>query len=141
MKRLLLALGIILLMACATSPALKYEAGPSLADRQEKVLAQTKLNQETEIFEMWWAQEKIRFGMYMSSSAGHDLFLELKEVKFIHKYRVSAAHVRMTSAVDEGDLYIVATRPFGVWEISQVTIGDVTLLQKETGAENNDEQL
>lgn len=140
MKKLLLVLGMILIMGCAATPLSKPKCDAQLppAPTQYEVLKQVRFEAEIKNFEIWWAQEKIPFEVWLSERAGMKVELILMEATFVHDYRAGIIHVRASSVIDEGDLYLVITKPEGIW----IVVNIIALVPEETTeVDDNDEQL
>ena len=140
MKKLLLVLGMVLMMGCASAPLSKpkYDAQLPSAPTQYEVLKQVRFEAEIKNFEIWWAQEKILFEVWLSDRAGMKIDLTLREATFVHDYRAGIIYVRASSVVDEEDLYLVITKPEGMWKVVNII---VPVLEETTEVDDKDEQF
>lgn len=137
-----MVLGLILMMiGCTATPIPKCVAPPPPAPTHEEVLEQTKFKTELQEFNLWWASEKTKFATWLSVLAKTPVQLELKEAAFIHEYTVGVIHVYASSYAGDANLFLILTRPDGVWKITK-SISDPVLNGKgTTKAESEDEQL
>lgn len=145
MKKILLALGMVMIMACATTVAPKPKCDaqpPPAAPTQEEVLERVRFEAEVKGFEVWWALESVQLAGWLSERSGMKVDVELREVTFIDQYNIGMVHVFASSLIDETNLYIIITRPDGSWQIANIVVKEMLSVQpQEKKVDDHDEQL
>jgi len=132
MKKLIIVLLLAFGLSCAGKMAKpKCEVPPPPpAPTQEELLAQAVAQKTEQEFDVFWEEERHPLAFYMTSQIGAPTEVVRKEVIFTSDYRVALVHAKllviaMDVDVEMMNLYIVMTRPDGVWQVAQI-IAEIT---------------